>query len=306
MTDVSEVADGIFQIETDEANTLGTLGLPRCSMIYFIVSIVSGQTALVETGPAVVAPAVLDAIRQLGHYPSRLSYILLTHIHLDHAGGAGTVARQFPQLQVLVHQRGAKHLMDPSRLIEGTRQAFGERFEDEYGPILPIPERQVRAVEDGEVIPLGERELRISYASGHAPHQMCIYETKSQGIFSGEALGTPQIGNSIVMPVAGFDLDAALETIDKLSKLEPKIVFCSHGGVSREAARLIQSVRVNTKAYGDIILEAMRAGEEKEQMAQRLESYQIERAPGEYQLGEPRFDHIISWYVAHFKRKGIA
>ena len=303
MTDVSEVADGIYQIETDEANTFGSLGLPRCSMIYFIAN---GQTALVETGPAVVASAVLEAIRQLGHDPSRLSYIIPTHIHLDHAGGAGTIARQFPQLKVLVHQRGARHLINPSRLIEGTRQAFGDRFEDEYGPILPIPERQVRAVDDGEVIPLGNRELTISYAPGHAPHQICIYETKSQGIFSGEALGPPQIGRSIVMPVAGFDLDAALATIDKLSKLDPKIVFCSHGGVSREVARLIQSVRANTKAYGDIILDAMRAGEEKEQMAHRLEAYQIERPPGEHQLEEHHFDHIITWYVAHFKRKGVA
>ncbi len=294
MADISEVANGIYQI---------SMGLPRCCIIYFIAN---GQTALIETGLAVVAPAVLDAIRQLGHDPSRLSYIILTHIHLDHAGGAGTLARQFPQLQVLVHQRGARHLVEPSRLIEGTRQTFGERFEDEYGPILPIPERQVRAVEDGEVIPLGERELRISYAPGHAPHQMCIYETKSQGVFSGEALGTPQIGSSIVNPVAGFDLDAALETIDKLSKLNPKIVFCAHGGVSREAAKLIQSVRANTKAYGDIILEAMRAGEEKEQIAQRLEAYQKEHTPGEYQLEEDRFDNIIPWYVAHFKRKGIA
>ena len=225
---------------------------------------------------------------------------------LDHAGGAGTLAQQFPQLQVLVHQRGARHLVRPSKLIEGTRQAFGEKFEDEYGPILPVPEQQVRAVEDGEVILLGDRELRIIYAPGHAPHQMCIYETKSQGVFSGEALGNSPIGSSAVSPVAGFDLDSAIESIDKLSKLDPKIVFFSHGGVSREPARLMQSVRANTKAYGDIILEAMKAGEGKEQMVRRLEAYHRERVPGEYQLEEHRFDHIIPWYVAHFKRKGVA
>jgi len=291
MTDVSEVADGIYQIKT------------RFSLIYLITN---GQTALIETGPAVVVPTVLDAIRQLDHDTSQLSYIILTHIHLDHAGGVGTLAQQFPQLQVLVHERGARHLIDPSRLIEGTRQAFGEGFEDEYGPIVPIPERQVRAVQDGEVILLGGRELRIVYAPGHAPHQMCIYETKSQGVFSGEALGILQIGSNFVPPVAGFDLDAALETIDKVSKLEPKIIFGSHGGVSREAAKLIQSVRANTKAYGDIILEAMRVGEEKEQIVQRLETYHIEHAAGQYQLGERRFDNIIPWYVDYFKRKGVA
>ena len=304
MTNVSEVTDGIYRIEFDDVKTAASLELFRCSTVYFIIA--DGQTALVETGPAVVVPAALDAIRQLGHDPSQLSYILLTHIHLDHAGGAGTLAQQFPQLQVLVHQRGARHLVEPSRLIEGTRQAFGEKFEDEYGPILPIPERQVRAVEDGEVIQLGDKELRIIYTPGHAPHHMCIYETKSQGVFSGEALGNSPIGSNTVSPVAGFDLDAALESIDKLSKLSPKLVFFSHGGASREAARIMQSIRANTKAYGDIILEAMKVGEGKEQIAQRLEAYEIEHIPGQSQIGGRRFDNIITWHVEYFKRKGIA
>jgi len=295
MTEVSEVADGIYQIETGKASAPGPLGLRIHSIRYFIAN---GQAALIDIGPAVVVPAVLDAIRQLGYDPYRLSYLILTHIHLDHAGGAGTLAQQFPQLQVLVHQRGARHLIDPKRLIEGTRQAWGERFEDVHGPILPVPERQVRAVEDRDVISLGDKELRIIYAPGHAPHQMCIYETKSQGVFSGDSIGA--------MVVAGFDLDATLETIDKLTKLNPKIIFGSHFRASREATRHLQSVRVNTKAHGDIILEAMRAGEDNEKIAQRLEVYQIDHPPSQYQPGLDRPDRIITWYVDYFKRKGFA
>ncbi|MBI4284216.1 MAG: MBL fold metallo-hydrolase [Chloroflexi bacterium] len=304
MTQVSEVADGIYQIEADKVNIPVSPDLPRSSMVYFIIG--NGQTALIETGPAVVVPAVLDAIRQLGYDPSRLAYAILTHIHLDHGGGAGTLAQQFPQLQIIVHQRGARHLIDPSRLIEGTRQAYGERFDDQYGPILPIAERQVRAVEDGEVIALGDRELKIIYAPGHAPHQMCIYETKSQGLFCGDALPVSSTGSGIVAPVAGFDLDAAIETLDRLSQLNPKIIFSPRGTVSREVARLIQSARANTQAYGDIILAAMKAGEGKERMAQRLEAYEMEGTPSDDQPEERRFDNIITWYVAHFKRKGVA
>jgi glyoxylase-like metal-dependent hydrolase (beta-lactamase superfamily II) len=225
---------------------------------------------------------------------------------MDHAGGTGTLAQRFPQLQVLVHQRGVRHLIDPSKLNEATRQAFGDKFEDKYGPILSVPERQVRVVEDGELIPLGEKELKIIYAPGHAPHQMCIYDTKSKGIFSGEALGTSQIAGNIVEPVAGFDLDAAIETIDKLNTLDLTTVFCAHGGVSREPARLIDSVRFNTKTCGDIILDAMKAGEETEQIAQRLRTYQLERTTGENHSRERSLDYIIPWYVAHFKRKAIA
>ena len=304
MPDVSEVSEGIYQIEVNGANTSD---LPpfsrRSSIVYFLTA--NGQTAIIETGPAGVFPAVFEAIRQLGHKPAGLSYIILTHIHLDHAGGSGTLAQQFPQLQVIVHRRGARHLVDPARLIEGTRQAFGERFEDEYGPILPIPEHQVRAVEDGEVIPLGAKELWIIDAPGHATHHLITYETKSQGIFCGDALGSKRTEGSSVRTVAGFDLDAALETIDKVSQYQPKLIFHSHGGVNLEVDRLLQSVRANTKAYGDIILEAMRAGEENEQIAQKLQAYYVEHAPSDHQVEEHRLDDIIPWYVAHFKRKGI-
>ncbi|MFC2035770.1 MBL fold metallo-hydrolase [Chloroflexota bacterium] len=303
MTNVSEVADGIYQIDINGVNPPVLLGPPICSMIYFITN--NGQTALIETGPAKVAPIVLDVICQLGHDPSRLSYIILTHIHLDHAGGVGTLAQQLPQLQVLVHPRGAKHLIDPSKLIEGTRQAYDTGFEDVYGPILPIPERQIHAVKDEEFISLGDKELRIIYAPGHASHQMCIYEAKNQGVFSGDVLGSPKNAIGMVKWVGGFDFDAALNTIDKLRKLNPKIVFCSHGGVNRDASKLIQSVWSNTKAYGDIILKAIRAGENNEKITQRLEAYQIKYAPSEYRPGEHQFDSIITQYTDYFKRKAV-
>jgi glyoxylase-like metal-dependent hydrolase (beta-lactamase superfamily II) len=303
MTYISEVAEGIYQIEPEESQEFGSVGLPQCSTIYFVTD---GGTALIDTGPAVVVPAVLDAISQIGYDPLQLAYVIPTHIHLDHAGGVGTLAKQFPQIQVIVHQRGARHLIDPSRLIESTRQAFGESFQDEYGVIVPIAEQQVHAGQDGEVISLGRRELRIYDAPGHAPHQLCIYDEKTKGVFSGEALGTPDIANAMVLPVFGFDLDASLETIDMLDKLDLEKVYCSHGGVSREPVKLIDSVRANTKAYGDIILDAMKNGEGVEQMTQKLDAYQQARVPGGYHPGERPWNDLIPWYVAYFKKKGMA
>jgi glyoxylase-like metal-dependent hydrolase (beta-lactamase superfamily II) len=300
MTNVSEVAEGIYMIETDAAVTTGSLGLPRSSIVYFIAT---EPSAIIETGPTVAVPSVLEAILQLGHDTSSLSCAILTHIHLDHAGGAGTLARLLPNTQVLVHDRGIKYLVDTTRLIEATRQAFGEKFEDEYGPIRPVPESQVRVVMDGETIWLGDRELKIVYAPGHAPHQLCVYDTKSRGVFSGEALGTPQ--SNVVSTVAGFDPDVTLETIDRIAGLAPEVVFCSHGGVSRDATRLIQSLRVNMKAYSDIILAAMKAREVREQIVRRLEDYRREYSPDEGGRGEP-LDSIITWHMAYFKRKGIA
>ncbi|MDZ4246439.1 MAG: MBL fold metallo-hydrolase, partial [Dehalococcoidia bacterium] len=139
MAEIAEVADGIYR--------LSLLRPPRGCVIHFIAG---ERTSLIETGPAVIIPGLLDSIRQLGYDPAKLDYIFLTHIHLDHAGGVGTFARQFPQVKVFVHPRGARHLVDPSRLIVDTKRAYGEKFEDQYGFILPVSEGQVRTLEDGE------------------------------------------------------------------------------------------------------------------------------------------------------------
>lgn len=302
MADISEVADGVYKIETEGAKDFGSSGLPQSSVIYFVAD---GGTALIDTGPAVVVPEVLDAVGDIGCDPEQLAYVIPTHIHLDHAGGTGTLAKQFPQIQVIVHQRGAPHLIDPSKLIEGTRQAFGNGFEKEYGLILPIAKQQVHAARNGEIISLGRRDLKIYEAPGHASHQICIYDTKTKGVFSGEALGTPEIERAFVLPVFGFNLADALETIDKLSKLDLNMVFCSHGGVCREPVKLIASVRANTKAMGDIILEAMKKGEGQEVMVQKLDAYWLKRAPEALQPGEQHMNSIIPWYMAYFQRKDL-
>jgi glyoxylase-like metal-dependent hydrolase (beta-lactamase superfamily II) len=301
MTDISEVADGVFQIETDEARIPGGMGFPRSTLVFYIMG---HPAALIETGPTSAATAVLDAVRKLDQGLSSPGYALVTHVHLDHAGGAGTLAGQISDLQVVVHERGARHLVDPARLIEATRQAFGERFEDDYGPIVPVPEKQVRAVADGETISLGDRQLRIVYAPGHASHQMCVFDARTGVIFSGEALGTPD--SREVAAVAGFDPDAALDTVDRLRKLAPRIVLCSHGGAVGNAAEHIEAVHANMTAYGSIILGALKAGEGREAIARRLEAYQKEHSAKEHRPRKGQFDDLITWHTAYFKKKGVA
>ena len=302
MTSVSQVADGIYRIDIGQIKAAASGGYLGYSLVYFIVA--DGETAIVDTGPATVTPAILEAIRSIGYEPSRLSYIILTHIHLDHAGGVGAMARQFPSVKVAVHKRGASHIIKPDRLIEGTRQAYGEGFEADYGPILPVPEGQVRAIDDGEIIRIGTRELEVLYTPGHAPHHICVYDSQSQGIFSGDSLGFLHIGINSVIIVAGFDLDDALKSIDRLKALNPKRIYAAHGTAKREAGEFIQSVRTTTKDYGDIILEAMRAGQGKEEMTRRLMHYHKEHDPGDPRTTLHRFDDIIPWYIAYFKRKG--
>ena len=302
MTEITEVAEGVYRIDFGRVISPETGNRLRCSLVFFIVS--DGQTALIETSPAAVTPSLFEAIGRLGYDPSELSHIILSHIHLDHAGAAGALAEQMPQVKVLVHKRGAQHLVQTAKLVEGTRQAYGEKFEDEYGAIIPVPERQVRAVDDGEVIRIGEKKLKIIYTPGHAPHHMCIFYEANQGLFSGDSLGVQMPGSNPIIIEYGFDLDATLESIDKISALKPEHIYASHGTAKREPNEFIQSVRTTTKDYGDIILQAMKNGESKEEMVRRLEAYQKEHSPPDLPPRVSRLGYIIPWYIAHFKRKG--
>ncbi len=303
MASVTQVAEGIYRIDIGLVKTRSGDYLGY-SLVYFIVA--GGETAIIDTSPAAVTPDILAAIRGIGYDPARLSHIILTHIHLDHAGGVGALAQQFPGVKVAVHKRGAGHIVKPAMLIEGTKQAYGENFEADYGPISPVPKEQVIPVDEGDIIRVGTRELKIMYTPGHAPHHICVYDSQSRGIFSGDALGYLRPGNNSVIIVAGFDLDSALDSIDRLQALNPKSIYAAHGTADREPGEFIQSVRNTTKDYGEIILEAMRAGEGEEEMERRLGVYQKAHSPDDPRDELCRVDEIIPWYIACFKRKGLA
>ncbi len=304
MTSVTQVADGIYRIDIGLVKGAASGDYLGYSLVYFIAA--DGETAIIDTSPAAVTPAILEAIRGLGYDPARLSHIILTHIHLDHAGAVGALAQQFPGGKVAVHKRGAPHIVKPEMLIEGTRQAYGVNFEADYGPISPVPKQQVIPVDEGDIISVGSRELKVIYTPGHAPHHMCLYDSRSRGIFSGDSLGFLATGNNSVIIVAGFDLDSALASIDKLQALNPKRIYAAHGTAEREPVEFIQSVMATTRDYGDIILKAMQAGEGQEEMTRRLMTYHKEHDPDDARDTLRRFDDIIPWYIAYFRRKGLA
>ncbi len=298
MSDISEVAQGVYLIATSGSLASGPAGLPTSSLIYYIAG---HQPALVETGPTAGITELIDALGQIGD-PLAISYAILTHIHLDHAGGAGAITRSLPNAKIVVHQRGARHLVDPGKLVEASRQAFGDQFEEQYGPILPVPEQRIRAVDDNEVIDIADRELQFIYSPGHASHHMCIWDGVSRGLFCGEALGRPQ--GTVVAPVAGFDPDAALATIERLATLPVERAFYSHGGVSLQPSSLIESVRSNMAAYRRIILEYVKTGESIERVKRRLVEFQKTHPGGDTPM-EHQIDDLVTWHIAYFKRKGL-
>jgi glyoxylase-like metal-dependent hydrolase (beta-lactamase superfamily II) len=297
MLDLKEVADKIYRFET---------GLSVMTSMFTVYLITESQGVVIEPGPAALVPRIQEAMKKLGM--KDLVYIIPTHIHVDHAGGAGKLAQLFPAAKVLVHPAGVKHVVNPSRLIESTKTVFGEDFEAGFGAILPVPESQIKSVADGEIIKVDGRELQIIYAPGHAPHHIAIFDRSVKGIFCGEALGLPGgEGNRVLLPAVAppsFDQEIYLETMEKLRKLNARVLFYSHGGVvGHDADKLITQAEENTRILGDIILNALKEGGTNEDVTRRIREYASRRFA--MTLTDMDLALTIGGYEVYYKKKGI-
>jgi glyoxylase-like metal-dependent hydrolase (beta-lactamase superfamily II) len=268
MATIREVADKIYEIKPEgkelECFPLGTVYL-----------IEDDKAALVETGCAVQVPDILEAVDRLGYDIRKLSYIIPTHVHADHAGGAGLLARQLPQAKVVAHSRAVKVLADASileRMMQVFAQIYGENAKERFGEMVPIAEERFVRVEDEDRIALGSRELQIIHTPGHDPNHLCYLDTRSRGVFCGDALGAyfSEIEVLFTCPVPGSDPFLFLQSIDKLKKLKPERVFFSHGSAAEAADSIIQSALDMTRQCNDTALEALKSGENLKEVARRL------------------------------------
>lgn len=188
---------------------------------------------LVDPGPAVSLDAVRRGLDLLGADVGDVTRILLTHIHLDHAGGVGTLARENPSLQVFVHERGARHLADPSRLIESATRLYGDRMAELWGEVAAVPADRITALAGGEQLALGNRPVRVAYTPGHAVHHVSYLDQASGFAFVGDAAGLLLVGGRFLMPVTpppDIDLEAWRESHAAIRKLRPARLFHTHFG----------------------------------------------------------------------------
>jgi glyoxylase-like metal-dependent hydrolase (beta-lactamase superfamily II) len=282
--------------EVAEKTYLMDVKIDQVDIPFTVYLIKEKKGVLIEPGPAATIPSIQKAMRQIGM--TKLDYIIPTHIHMDHAGAIGSLSRLFPHAEVLLHPSGAKHAIDPSRLIESTKMAFGDDFEKSYGPLLPVPESQVKTPGDGDIISVDGRELQIIYTPGHAPHHLSIFDQKTKGLFPGEALGVPMPGAKISpIPAAAppsFDIENYLKSMEKLKGLCPHMLFYSHDGVGRNPEELISSVAGNTKTVGDIILKALKEGMTNEAIKSRLRE----------EVGMDD-EMTLTGFVFYFKKRGL-
>ncbi|HST59732.1 MAG TPA: MBL fold metallo-hydrolase, partial [Longimicrobium sp.] len=214
-----------------------------------------GALALVEAGPASTLPALLAGIRAAGHDPARLTHILLTHVHLDHAAGAGQLARIAPGATVHVHPFGEPHIVDPSRLLASAGRLYGDRMQELWGTMLPVPQERIRTLADGESVHVGGRALVALDTPGHAAHHLSFHEPDAGLVFTGDVGGIRLAGARHVRPPTPppeVDTPAWLASIDKLRALQPSMLLPTHFGGSTDvewhlddlAARLVEWTRM--------------------------------------------------------------
>jgi glyoxylase-like metal-dependent hydrolase (beta-lactamase superfamily II) len=228
----------VFQIDTRMA------GYDGITAGYLIRS---DRPCLVETGTAPSAPVVRDALAQLGIGPGDLATVVVTHIHLDHAGGVGDIAAMFPAAQVVVHQRGARHLADPSRLMASARLVYGNALERLFGVLAPVPAERIVALDDVGTVDLGGgRRLDSHYSPGHAKHHVGLADSDSGDLYVGDAAGVylPETGDvRPATPPPDFDYQAALASVRKFAALQPaRLLFSHYGPVTAVGETLDRSV----------------------------------------------------------------
>jgi glyoxylase-like metal-dependent hydrolase (beta-lactamase superfamily II) len=221
----TDLGHDVFAIDTQMS------GYPGITSAYLIRG---EKPCLVETGTATSAPVVAEALASLGVGPADLGTVVVTHIHLDHAGGVGTLAAQFPAAQVVVHERGARHLVDPDRLMTSARRVFGRVLDDVFGVLLPTDAARVRAIGDDGAVDLGGgRQLAAFHAPGHAQHHLGLVDSASGDLYVGDAAGvyipeTAEMRPST--PPPDFDLDLAIASIGRFRDVGPQRLLFSHFG----------------------------------------------------------------------------
>ncbi len=265
--------DGITAIDTDHLR-------PLFDASHLIVE--NGRAAFVDTGANESVPNLLAVLQQKNVDVASVDYVFLTHVHLDHAGGAGLLMRELPNAQAVLHPRGAPHMVDPEKLIRGARAVYGaEKFAQQYGEVLAIDAERILVVEDGQVIDFAGREFRCIYTEGHAKHHYVLHDPKSAGVFTGDSFGLSYRefdtdAGEFIYPTTTpihFDPDEAHKAIDRIMALEPEKLFLTHYSQVTGLARLADDM--HTRLDDFVAIARQHANDERrtESMHASLYSY---------------------------------
>lgn len=225
------------------------LGVPSRTGTYVIDE---PELTLIETGPSPSVRYIKQGLATLGFSLEQVKYIVVTHVHLDHAGGAGLLIRECPNATVIVHQRGARHLADPKKLVAGARAVYGDSFSELFDPIIPIPKDRLVTKTEGDTLEIGpDCTLQFLNTPGHAKHHFSIYDPKSNGMFTGDTVGIryeqlSRDGINFFLPSTSpnhFDPNAMHLSIQRLAEMKLDRIYFGHFGMSDQIEEALRQVR---------------------------------------------------------------
>jgi glyoxylase-like metal-dependent hydrolase (beta-lactamase superfamily II) len=257
-----EIGKNLFQVELETGGFKNLI----CSYI-----IKGAKTILVESGPTSSVPKLVSGLKELNINFEDVEYVAVTHVHLDHGGGAGTLLKFLPNAKVLVHPRGMPHLINPERLWPSSQAVLG--FVSEiFGKPEPVPKERIIPVTEGSFDLDDGAKLRVIETPGHASHNLSFYESLNGGVFPGDAAGTYFPEFDVVMPTTPppFHLDLALASLDKLISLKPTVLYYSHFGKASNAVQRLEDYKLQLQLWAKIAEEGARENQSLEEIRDRI------------------------------------
>lgn len=309
MATVQDLGDGLRCID------LEFQGQPGVIAAYLLEN--AGELALIEIGPTSTLDTLLRALHDIDIPPERISKVLVTHIHLDHAGAAGTFIRHFPQAHLYVHEIGAPHMLDPTKLLASAQRIYGDMMGPLWGDFEPVPEGKLITIGEGDTVEIGNRKLDVLYTPGHASHHVVFHDAERGGVFTGDVAAVRLQGYSYIRPPTpppDIDLELWSESIARVLDLHPREMYLTHFGRFMDVESHMAETRRRLYDWAEIVERALESGQDRPEMTDNLRLHAdrelleqtsdagvIER----YELATP-YGMTVDGYLRYFKKRARA
>jgi glyoxylase-like metal-dependent hydrolase (beta-lactamase superfamily II) len=265
-----------------------------------------GGLTLIDPGPTSCLPVLEAGLRDRGLTLRDVRTLLLTHIHLDHAGAAGTIVERVPGIRVYVHERGAPHMIDPAKLLASAARLHGDQMETLWGAFLPVPASQVTALAGGERLELSGTSLRVAYTPGHAKHHVSYLDERAGMAYVGDTGGIRITGDYLLAPTPppDIDIEAWQASLDVIDAWQPVSLFLTHFGPVTPARAHLARFRTTLTAMAESVREAMKAGGSEEEQIRGF----VERMRRDARRGLPEREAKATELAAPFDQlwQGLA
>ncbi|MDH5621233.1 MAG: MBL fold metallo-hydrolase [Gammaproteobacteria bacterium] len=301
----AQLNDGITAIDTEYLR-------PLQDASHLIIE--NGRAAFVDTGSNDSVPLLIDALQQRDLDVGDVDFVFLTHIHLDHAGGAGLLMQSLPNARCVVHPRGLKHMIDPTVLIAGTEAVYGvDETRRMYGDIQPIDESRCEAAADEQWFDLNGRQMQTLYTEGHALHHYCLHDPTSRGVFTGDSFGVSYReldtrAGECIFPTSTpthFDPDAAHVSVDRIMACKPEQLYLTHYSRVRDLDRLAADMHAGIDAYVELARANRDADDVLQAIQADMDAYLKSRARSHGYRGDDETLHAILEIDIELNAKGL-